>query len=261
MVEALSRMEEIRAQITQLSTASGSTAASATSATGTAASATAFAEALASAAGTTTGATASSGVSGQAVVDDAMQYLGVPYVFGGEDASGMDCSGLVQRVFANLGIDMPRVVPDQAKLGTEVGSLAEAQPGDLIVSADYGHIAIYAGDGMKIHAPRPGGEVEYVPVRITDAQIDTIRRIVPSTSAAATDASSQIGAALSSAGVSTSSLSSLAGLSGSSSLSALSGLTGLSGLSGLSGLGGTGASGGTDLVSAALQRLIAGGAA
>lgn len=237
MVAALGRIEEIRTQIAQLSSASSSTAAaSATSTASSAATATAFAEAL----DTATGATASGGVTGQAVVDDAMQYLGVPYVFGGEDASGMDCSGLVQKVFANLGIEMPRVVPDQAKLGTEVGSLAEAQPGDLIVSADYGHIAIYAGNGMKIHAPRPGGEVEFVPVRIGDAQIDTIRRIVPTASAstASTGGTSALTSALSAAGLSTASLSGLSGA-----------------------LGGTSATGGTDLVQAALQRLIAGGTA
>lgn len=231
MVDALARIDEIRTQISQLSSATRAAAPASTA--GGAATATAFAEAL----GSATGATASGGVTGQAVVDDAMQYLGVPYVFGGEDASGMDCSGLVQRVFANLGIEMPRVVPDQAKLGTEVGSLAEAQPGDLIVSADYGHIAIYAGNGMKIHAPRPGGEVEFVPVRITDAQIDTIRRIVPA------QAASSVAAAPGAA-------------------SALAGLTGAGGLAGLTGaLGGTAGAGGTDLVQAALQRLIAGGAA
>ena len=236
MVAALGRIEEIRTQIAQLSTASSSAAAAPTSTASSAAGATAFAEALS----TATGTTASGGVTGQSVVDDAMQYLGVPYVFGGEDASGMDCSGLVQKVFANLGIEMPRVVPDQAKLGTEVGSLAEAQPGDLIVSADYGHIAIYAGNGMKIHAPRPGGEVEFVPVRIGDAQIDTIRRIVPTASAstASTGGTSALTSALSAAGLSTASLSGLSGA-----------------------VGGTSSTGGTDLVQAALQRLIAGGAA
>lgn len=245
MVAALGRIEEIRTQIAQLSSASSTTAAASATAVASTASSAAGASAFAEALSTATGPTASGGVTGQAVVDDAMQYLGVPYVFGGEDASGMDCSGLVQKVFANLGIDMPRVVPDQAKLGTEVGSLAEAQPGDLIVSADYGHIAIYAGNGMKIHAPRPGGEVEYVPVRIGDAQIDTIRRIVPtatastaSTSTASTGGTSALTSALSAAGLSTASLSGLSGA-----------------------LGGTSSTGGTDLVQAALQRLIAGGTA
>ncbi len=116
---------------------------------------------------------------GQAVVAGAQRYLGVPYVFGGEDASGMDCSGLVQRVFADLGIEVPRVVVDQARVGTEVPSLAEAQPGDLLITRDRGHIVIYAGDGMIIHAPRPGKNVELVPNYLGQGDIGTIRRIIP----------------------------------------------------------------------------------
>ncbi|WAB81733.1 C40 family peptidase [Microcella daejeonensis] len=116
---------------------------------------------------------------GQAVVAGAQRYLGIPYVFGGEDTTGMDCSGLVQRVFADLGVEVPRVVVDQARVGVEVPSLAEAQPGDLIVTRDRGHIVIYAGDGMIIHAPRPGKNVELVPNYLTQGDIGTIRRIIP----------------------------------------------------------------------------------
>jgi cell wall-associated NlpC family hydrolase len=116
---------------------------------------------------------------GQAVVAGAQRYLGIPYVFGGEDTTGMDCSGLVQRVFADLGVEVPRVVVDQARVGVEVPSLAEAQPGDLLVTRDRGHIVIYAGDGMIIHAPRPGKNVELVPNYLTQGDIGTIRRIIP----------------------------------------------------------------------------------
>lgn len=114
---------------------------------------------------------------GQAIVDRARAYLGVPYVFGGEDASGMDCSGLVQRVLADLGVAVPRVVPDQARVGTEVPSLADARPGDLIVTRDRGHIVIYAGDGMILHAPRPGKNVELIKNYLGPGDIGTIRRI------------------------------------------------------------------------------------
>lgn len=114
---------------------------------------------------------------GQAIVDQATRYLGVPYVFGGEDMSGMDCSGLVQRVLADLGVSVPRVVPDQARVGTEVASLADARPGDLIVTRDRGHIVIYAGDGKILHAPRPGKNVELISNYLGPGDIGTIRRI------------------------------------------------------------------------------------
>ncbi|HEV7848763.1 MAG TPA: C40 family peptidase [Mycetocola sp.] len=126
---------------------------------------------------------------GAGVVAAAKKYLGVPYVFGGEDSTGMDCSGLVQRVYADLGITVPRVVPDQAKVGTEVGSLANAQPGDLIVAKGSGHILIYAGNNQVIHAPRPGTTVTLTENWRKDSDIETIRRLVPSTTAAPAAAS------------------------------------------------------------------------
>ncbi|MBO3664600.1 C40 family peptidase [Microbacterium stercoris] len=124
-------------------------------------------------------------VTGSDIVEQAKTYLGVPYVFGGEDASGMDCSGLVQRVMADLGIDVPRVVQDQADVGTEVASLAEAQPGDLLVTKGEGHIVIYAGDGKIIHAPRPGKDVQLVDNYLGPEDISTIRRLASSAPAVA----------------------------------------------------------------------------
>ncbi|WP_423921966.1 C40 family peptidase [Frigoribacterium sp. 2-23] len=125
-----------------------------------------------------------SGASGADVVAGAKKYLGVPYVFGGETAAGMDCSGLVQRVFADLGVSMPRVVPDQAKMGAAVPSLAEAKPGDLLIPKGQGHIVIYLGDGKVLHAPRPGKDVQIVDNWYKDSDLSTIRRIVPGTLAA-----------------------------------------------------------------------------
>jgi len=131
------------------------------------------------------GAVASgSGASGADVVSGAERYLGVPYVFGGEDRSGMDCSGLVQTVFKELGVAMPRVVPDQARMGAEVGSLADARPGDLLVAKGEGHIVIYVGDGKVLHAPRPGKDVQIVNNWYSDADLSTIRRVVPATGSA-----------------------------------------------------------------------------
>jgi cell wall-associated NlpC family hydrolase len=96
--------------------------------------------------------------SGSAIVDIAMQYLGVPYVWAGSTPAGFDCSGFTSYVYAQVGINLPRTSSEQRYAGTVV-SAAEAQPGDLIWSP--GHIAIYAGDGMQVEAPVPGETVRY----------------------------------------------------------------------------------------------------
>lgn len=126
--------------------------------------------------GATTGM-AASGTAG-AILDTARQYLGVPYVWGGESLAegGLDCSGLVQLVFGAHGVDLPRVAKDQMRQGAEVASLAQAQPGDLVVQRGGKHIGIYLGDGQMIHAPKPGRTVEISPV--TDASVTTIRRVL-----------------------------------------------------------------------------------
>ncbi|WP_336707465.1 C40 family peptidase [Oerskovia sp. USHLN155] len=153
-----------------------SLAAGATSA-GSATSAGAAAAATPSAAATN-GATSGAAGKAGAILDTAKQYLGVPYVWGGESLAegGLDCSGLVQLVFGAHGVDLPRVAKDQMRQGTEVASLAQAQPGDLIVQRGGKHIGIYLGDGQMIHAPKPGRTVEITPV--TDASVTTIRRVL-----------------------------------------------------------------------------------
>ena len=118
------------------------------------------------------------GLTGQGVVDDASRYLGVPYVWGGTDPSiGLDCSGLVQRTYGDLGIDLPRVAADQAKMGTPVASLAEARPGDLVAfGSPVDHIGIYAGDGKMVVAPHKGDVVKVEQISMTPT---AIRRILP----------------------------------------------------------------------------------
>lgn len=129
--------------------------------------------------------------SGDAVVTEARRYLDVPYVWGGTSEDGLDCSGLVQLVYKNLGYDLPRLSADQAKAGTPVASMADARPGDLIAwdnsSRNNGadHIAIYVGDGKMIEAPRTGLNVRIVDVPSTP---DYIRRIVPADGELATGA-------------------------------------------------------------------------
>lgn len=114
---------------------------------------------------------------GSAVVSEASKYLGVPYLWGGTSPSkGLDCSGLVQLVFGNLGVELPRVARQQATKGVEVGSLDKAKPGDLLGMRNGTHIAIYLGDNKILHAPRPGETVSIRSLTQHD-DIDTIRRI------------------------------------------------------------------------------------
>ena len=88
--------------------------------------------------------------SGSSVVDYATQFVGNPYVWGGTSlTNGADCSGFVQSVYKNFGVDLPRTSYEQQNAGTEV-SYEDAQPGDLICYG--GHVAIYMGDGKIVHA-------------------------------------------------------------------------------------------------------------
>lgn len=138
---------------------------------------------------------------GSDIATTAQKYLGVPYVFGGEDASGIDCSGLVQRTLADLGIDAPRLVSGQSTIGTEVASIDQVQPGDLIVLDGGEHIVIAIGDGKVIHAPEPGRNVQIADMWFDDSDVVTIRRVgAPETTQTPTVDSSTITALLGSLG-------------------------------------------------------------
>lgn len=94
-----------------------------------------------------------------------------------DPAKGLDCSGFVQRAYADLGIALPRVAADQARAGTAVPDLARAQPGDLLAfGSPVDHIGIYLGNGQMIAAPKPGAAVRVEPVSQTPS---AIRRILP----------------------------------------------------------------------------------
>lgn len=136
-----------------------------------------FAQALAAATQTAAPSLGAGGVTGDDVAAAAKKYLGVPYVWGGTDpAIGLDCSGLVQRVFADLGIELPRLAGDQVLAGTRVASLDQAKPGDLLGFGGHPmtHIGIYLGNGQMIEAPRPGLGVRIGPVYETPTAIGRV---------------------------------------------------------------------------------------
>ncbi|HEY0165795.1 MAG TPA: transglycosylase SLT domain-containing protein [Jatrophihabitans sp.] len=119
-----------------------------------------------------------SGPAGADIIDSAKKYLGVPYVFGGVTPAGLDCSGLVQRAYGDLGISLPRIASDQAHVGVAVPSLAQARPGDILAFGEPAHhVALYVGDNKMIAAPQAGDRVKIQSVYETPT---SIRRVVPS---------------------------------------------------------------------------------
>ncbi|MER6243239.1 MULTISPECIES: C40 family peptidase [Streptomyces] len=89
----------------------------------------------------------------------ARAQIGKPYVWGATGPGSYDCSGLTQAAWKAAGVTLPRVTYDQVNAGTTV-SLADAQPGDLVFFYDgITHVGLYIGNGMMIHAPKPGAYV------------------------------------------------------------------------------------------------------
>ena len=114
----------------------------------------------------------SSSGKGSSIVSTAYNYIGVPYVYGGSSPRGFDCSGLVQYVYRQNGISLPRTSGSQAGVGRGV-SLSDAQPGDIVCYP--GHVAIYIGGGQVIHAPYPGRKVEVANANMM--RVTTVRRV------------------------------------------------------------------------------------
>ncbi|APX34348.1 hydrolase [Brachybacterium sp. P6-10-X1] len=97
-------------------------------------------------------ASAPSAAKGSSILATARSGIGTPYVFGGTSPSGWDCSGFVQWVYAQHGVDLPRGANAQGASGTVIPR-SEAQPGDLVFKP--GHIGIYAGNGQFVDAGNP----------------------------------------------------------------------------------------------------------
>jgi len=102
-------------------------------------------------------------INGGSVLQVAAKYVGSPYVFGGENPNGFDCSGYVRFVFAQFGLDLPHSVRGQALMGIVVRR-EDALPGDLVILNDYSHDGIYAGNGNFYHSPRVGDTVKLAPI-------------------------------------------------------------------------------------------------
>jgi cell wall-associated NlpC family hydrolase len=123
----------------------------------------AAAEARVAAAPATTSSDAPTGAPaskyGGGVVGIAMQYLGTPYVWGGESPGGFDCSGFVYYVFSQVGVSLPRTVSAQYAVGVAV-SRSELQPGDIVFFNGLGHDGIYIGGNQFIHSPHTGDVVK-----------------------------------------------------------------------------------------------------
>lgn len=100
----------------------------------------------------------STSVSGSDVVSYACQFIGNPYVWGGESlTNGADCSGFIKSVYANFGISLPHSSVALQRAGSEV-SYENAQPGDIVCYA--GHVAIYMGGGQIVHASSPSSGIK-----------------------------------------------------------------------------------------------------
>ncbi|WP_405938403.1 NlpC/P60 family protein [Streptomyces sp. NBC_00726] len=119
--------------------------------------------------GTGTGSGSSASTKAEKVLAFARAQIGKPYVWGATGPSSYDCSGLTQAAWKAAGVDIPRTTWDQVNVGTRIAT-ADLQPGDLVFFYDdISHVGIYKGDGMMIHAPKPGANVReesiyYMPI-------------------------------------------------------------------------------------------------
>jgi len=96
----------------------------------------------------------------------AKAQIGKPYVFGAAGPGSWDCSGLTMMAWRAAGVSLPHSAHEQYNVVGHKVSQADLQPGDLVMFySDMHHIGIYAGNGLVIHAPRPGTPVQYLPMK------------------------------------------------------------------------------------------------
>jgi cell wall-associated NlpC family hydrolase len=113
--------------------------------------------------GSTRSAVTSSGSGrGAKALAYAQAQLGEPYVRNGDGPSSWDCSGLTMRAWGSVGVSLPHSSGQQYNIGRSVAK-SDLELGDLVFFySDIHHVALYAGNGQVIHAPRPGKYVEYI---------------------------------------------------------------------------------------------------
>jgi len=112
----------------------------------------------------------------------AQAQLGKPYIWGGTGPEGYDCSGLTLMAYRQAGIELPRTSEYQWSAGPHL-TQDQLQPGDLVfynpgedgLPGLPGHVGIYLGNGMMLHAPHPGDVVRVAPVNDGDTYLGAIR--------------------------------------------------------------------------------------
>jgi cell wall-associated NlpC family hydrolase len=102
------------------------------------------------------------------LIQESFKYLGVPYVWGGEDPSGMDCSGFTQKVYCDRGMSIPRTADLQFEVG-QVVPRGQEQPGDMVFFETYcpgaSHVGIYMGRNQFVHASSGAGYITFGDLR------------------------------------------------------------------------------------------------
>jgi hypothetical protein len=105
----------------------------------------------------------------------ALRQRGVRYVWGGASPAGFDCSGLTMWAYARAGVELPHSTYGQIRVGRRIGR-RQIRPGDLVFSEGGGHVGLYIGHGMVVHAPHAGTVVGLATLR--SWPITAIRRII-----------------------------------------------------------------------------------
>ena len=121
-----------------------------------------------------------------AVIDFALKQLGKPYQYGATGPNTWDCSGLIQAAYATIGIPLPRTTYDQVNAGTPIptNNPAALRPGDLLfIPGDDGtptapgHVGLYLGNGLILHAPKTGEVVRIDPLPDWLPSLAAVRRV------------------------------------------------------------------------------------